>query len=265
MNARAAWAVTRGAGVLVGHPDTGYTDSVELDKAAMDLERDRDFVTNDDDARDPMDPSEIPEGHGTRTGSVIIGRAGGSRRRARGTPAAAARDDERRAGAGRRRGESRGVCSPDEVRRDLDEPRRHPRHECARAGHRHCRCVRDDRHGRGGQLQLGRSRRSSGSYRSPSWRRRGIETASQSADRRRKTRPGGAPREGRRSSSAHPATAFSCPSFRSPRLRACAERRNVLRRRAPGRSSGPLAWAPRCERPASSGTARRTCSASSST
>lgn len=77
VNARAAWAVTRGAGVLVGHPDTGYTDSVELDKAAMDLERDRDFVTNDDDARDPMDPSELPEGHGTRTGSVIIGREAG--------------------------------------------------------------------------------------------------------------------------------------------------------------------------------------------
>ena len=50
----------RCVGVPVGHPDTGYTDSVELDKAAMDLERDRDFVTNDDDARDPMDPSEFP-------------------------------------------------------------------------------------------------------------------------------------------------------------------------------------------------------------
>jgi Subtilase family len=77
VNVPAAWAVTRGAGVLVGHPDTGYTDSVELDVAALDLGRDRDFVTNDDDARDPMDPSELPEGHGTRTGSVIVGREAG--------------------------------------------------------------------------------------------------------------------------------------------------------------------------------------------
>jgi hypothetical protein len=77
INAQAAWAKARGAGVVVGHPDTGYTDSVELDVAALDLDRDRDFVTNDDDARDPMDPSELPEGHGTRTGSVIVGREAG--------------------------------------------------------------------------------------------------------------------------------------------------------------------------------------------
>lgn len=84
INAPAAWATqpmpggaAKGRGVLVGHPDTGYTDSVELDVAALDLGRDRDFVTNDDNARDPMDPSELPEGHGTRTGSVIIGREPG--------------------------------------------------------------------------------------------------------------------------------------------------------------------------------------------
>jgi hypothetical protein len=84
INAQAAWTTppkpggaARGAGIVVGHPDTGYTDSVELDVAALDLHRDRDFVTNDDDARDPMDPSELPEGHGTRTGSVIIGREAG--------------------------------------------------------------------------------------------------------------------------------------------------------------------------------------------
>jgi hypothetical protein len=84
INAQAAWTTqpkpggaARGGGIVVGHPDTGYTDSVELDVAALDLGRDRDFVTNDDDARDPMDPSELPEGHGTRTGSVIIGREAG--------------------------------------------------------------------------------------------------------------------------------------------------------------------------------------------
>jgi hypothetical protein len=84
INAQAAWATppkpggaARGKGIVVGHPDTGYTDSVELDVAALDLDRDRDFVTNDADARDPMDPSELPEGHGTRTGSVIIGREAG--------------------------------------------------------------------------------------------------------------------------------------------------------------------------------------------
>jgi hypothetical protein len=84
INCKAAWVTTpkdggaaRGRGVVVGHPDTGFTDSIELDPAALDLGRAWDFVANDGDARDPMDPSELPEGHGTRTGSVIVSREAG--------------------------------------------------------------------------------------------------------------------------------------------------------------------------------------------
>jgi len=79
-----AWATTpapdgaaRGRGIVIGHPDTGYGDHPELDRAALDLDRDFDFVNGDADARDPMDPNELPEGHGTRTGAVIAGRTAG--------------------------------------------------------------------------------------------------------------------------------------------------------------------------------------------
>ena len=79
-----AWATppapggaARGRGILVGHPDTGYGDHPELDHGALDLEHGFDFVNDDSDARDPMDPNELPEGHGTRTGSVIVGREAG--------------------------------------------------------------------------------------------------------------------------------------------------------------------------------------------
>lgn len=84
IDGRGAWATppapggaARGQGILVGHPDTGYGDHPELDRGALDLEHGFDFVNDDTDARDPMDPNELPEGHGTRTGSVIVGREAG--------------------------------------------------------------------------------------------------------------------------------------------------------------------------------------------
>lgn len=67
----------KGAGTVVGHPDTGYADHAELEAGLLDLARDHDFVNNDDDARDPLDPFELPPGHGTRTASVIAGRQAG--------------------------------------------------------------------------------------------------------------------------------------------------------------------------------------------
>ena len=81
-----AWEVIRhsggrpGSGVLVGHPDTGYTMHPRLGASALDLGRDWDAINNDDDARDPLvPPDESPwpfpsPGHGTKTGSVIAGR-----------------------------------------------------------------------------------------------------------------------------------------------------------------------------------------------
>ena len=63
-----------GAGVVVGHPDTGYTRHREIYPSALDLELDRDIVASDDDATDPM--QEGTKGHGTATGSVIASRLG---------------------------------------------------------------------------------------------------------------------------------------------------------------------------------------------
>jgi Subtilase family len=82
-----AWAVpvpqggaARGRGVLVGHPDTGYTLHPGLGREALDLRKDRDVIDGDDNARDPMVPPDespwaVPSpGHGTKTASVIVGR-----------------------------------------------------------------------------------------------------------------------------------------------------------------------------------------------
>lgn len=82
-----AWTVpaapggrARGAGVAIGHPDTGYTLHPNLGAAALDLTRDWDFIDDDDNARDPLPaPGASPwpladPGHGTGTASVIAGR-----------------------------------------------------------------------------------------------------------------------------------------------------------------------------------------------
>jgi hypothetical protein len=88
VNCAEAWALEpdpggarKGAGVRIGHPDSGYSDHFALGLAALDLTTDRDVISNDDDARDPLvPPDQSPwptpnPGHGTGTGSVIAGRA----------------------------------------------------------------------------------------------------------------------------------------------------------------------------------------------
>jgi subtilisin family serine protease len=81
-----AWAVppapggsARGSGAVIGHPDTGYSLHPNL-AGALDLNRDRDVLDNDHDARDPLVaaerspwPGTFP-GHGTKTASVMVGR-----------------------------------------------------------------------------------------------------------------------------------------------------------------------------------------------
>lgn len=82
-----AWALTplpggaaRGAGIRIGHPDTGYSDHPEL-AGVYDLTLDRDVVADDDDARDALKrragaPLDNP-GHGTSTATSIASRDSG--------------------------------------------------------------------------------------------------------------------------------------------------------------------------------------------
>ncbi|TDD65474.1 hypothetical protein E1262_25170 [Jiangella aurantiaca] len=88
VRARAAWALPpppggadRGAGVLVGSVDTGYTDHQEL-AGAWSFDLDHDVLDGDEDARDPLRrrwymPLDSP-GHGTHTASVIGCRGAGA-------------------------------------------------------------------------------------------------------------------------------------------------------------------------------------------
>jgi subtilisin family serine protease len=74
----AAWGHSRGAGVLIGHPDTGFVEHPEL-KGAIDEERDYDLLEGDDEAHDVLTgvpPLQFP-GHGTGTASVIASRDAG--------------------------------------------------------------------------------------------------------------------------------------------------------------------------------------------
>lgn len=67
--ARAQFGVT-GAGVRVGHPDTGYTAHPQIAGPRLRIADGYDFVDDDADPRDPM--TGMHPGHGTATGSVIF-------------------------------------------------------------------------------------------------------------------------------------------------------------------------------------------------
>ncbi|MEX1109464.1 MAG: S8/S53 family peptidase [Dongiaceae bacterium] len=71
-----AWklAPTKGDGIRVGHPDTGYAKHVDLDDSRLDLSRAYNFIDNNPDAEDPLDYGGVLKspGHGTATGSVIV-------------------------------------------------------------------------------------------------------------------------------------------------------------------------------------------------
>ena len=93
----AAWSLSpapggraRGAGIRVGHPDTGWTAHPEVEPA-LDKASGYDYVDDDGDSRDPLGSSFFlrQPGHGTRTGSVIGARFSG----ALPSPAAARADD----------------------------------------------------------------------------------------------------------------------------------------------------------------------------
>ena len=83
---REAWALTpptprgriKGAGIVVGHPDTGYTRHAEIfDTPPRVLVADSfDFVRRTPDAIDPLERGN--PGHGTTTASVIMSATGGA-------------------------------------------------------------------------------------------------------------------------------------------------------------------------------------------
>ena len=67
-----------GEGVVIGLPDTGYTDHPEFGLNALDLIRDWDLLDDDDDARDPLiswfGAYVLQPGHGTSVAGAIAGR-----------------------------------------------------------------------------------------------------------------------------------------------------------------------------------------------
>jgi len=81
-NLQAAWALfgarPPGAGVTVGHPDTGYTPHPELaDPARLLVGQGHDYEDDDPDPLDDLDDGLLDNpGHGTGTGSVIVSNRG---------------------------------------------------------------------------------------------------------------------------------------------------------------------------------------------
>lgn len=78
-------ARSRGKGIRIGHPDSGYTDHFALGLGHLDRQQDRDVISGDDEARDPLKPPKktffnpLPNpGHGTSTASVIVGTGNGA-------------------------------------------------------------------------------------------------------------------------------------------------------------------------------------------
>lgn len=73
----AAGGASQGEGIVVAHPDTGYTKAPNLNLSAFDFNRDRDVLDNDDNALDPLEQSlffsVLQPGHGTSTASVLAG------------------------------------------------------------------------------------------------------------------------------------------------------------------------------------------------
>lgn len=66
---------TLGEGVRICHPDSGWTDHVDLDSGRIDRGFTLNLMEGGNDARDPLGYSGNP-GHGTKTGSVLISDGG---------------------------------------------------------------------------------------------------------------------------------------------------------------------------------------------
>lgn len=66
-----------GAGILIGHLDTGLTDHVELDASMFALDLAADILDGDKDPTDPLSEGMANPGHGTSTVSVLASRKTG--------------------------------------------------------------------------------------------------------------------------------------------------------------------------------------------
>jgi serine protease len=82
LRVKEAWALfgsdDPGTGIVVGHPDTGYTDHPEILSARLLSTSGFDFQDDDDDAHDPLVGGLLRNpGHGTGTSSVIFSGRGG--------------------------------------------------------------------------------------------------------------------------------------------------------------------------------------------
>ncbi|AHC82326.1 S8 family serine peptidase [Pseudomonas putida] len=69
-----AWALSRGAGIIIAQADTGITEHAQLGDEMLDKTRAYDFIDNDPNPTDPLSPKMGNPGHGTATASVLAGR-----------------------------------------------------------------------------------------------------------------------------------------------------------------------------------------------
>jgi hypothetical protein len=67
----AAWARSRGAGIVIGQPDTGVALHDEVNESMLSREQGFDILDGDSDSTDPLRRGVANPGHGTGTASVI--------------------------------------------------------------------------------------------------------------------------------------------------------------------------------------------------
>ena len=78
IGAVAAWARSRGEGIVVAQPDTGVATHDEIDSSMLALDHAADILDGDPDPEDPLAPGMANPGHGTGTASVLASRVAGS-------------------------------------------------------------------------------------------------------------------------------------------------------------------------------------------
>lgn len=77
INADKAWIRSQGAGILIGHPDTGFAEHDTLSNGTLNLSLGKDLIDGHTVPKDPLHASMANPGHGTATASVIAGHIGG--------------------------------------------------------------------------------------------------------------------------------------------------------------------------------------------